>query len=88
MARDRFNYQDAGLVSFDRDSFPHNIGSVGIFEGAIPFDQYLAHVEERLDLVPRYRQRMIPAPFHLASPVWRDDPSFEARPSTSRMGPR
>jgi WS/DGAT/MGAT family acyltransferase len=79
MARDRFNYQDAGLVSFDRDSFPHNIGSVGIFEGAIPFAQYLAHVEERLDLFHRYRQRMIPAPFDLASPVWRDDPNFDVR---------
>ena len=79
MERDRFNYQDAGLVAFDRASFPHNIGSVGIFEGAIPFDRYLAHVEERLDLVPRYRQRMLSAPLDLARPVWRDDPNFDVR---------
>jgi len=79
MGRDRFNYQDAGLVNFDRDSFPHNIGSVGIFEGQIPFDRYLAHVDERLDLVPRYRQRMVRAPFDLAAPAWHDDPNFDIR---------
>jgi WS/DGAT/MGAT family acyltransferase len=79
MARDRFNYQDAGLVNFDRDSFPHNIGSAGIFEGHIPFERYLAHVDERLDEVPRYRQRMIRAPFDLATPAWRDDPQFDIR---------
>ena len=48
---DRFNYQDAGLVAdLDRDTFPHNIGSVGIFEGAIPFASTVAHVERRLEL--------------------------------------
>lgn len=79
MARERFNYQDAGLVNFDRDWFPHNIGSVGIFEGTIGFDRYLAHVDERLDLVPRYRQRMIRAAFNLATPSWHDDPEFDIR---------
>jgi len=76
---DRFNYQDAGLLNFDRDTFPHNIGSVGIFEGAIPFEKYLAHVERRLDLVPRYRQRVVRVPLDLANPIWHDDPDFDIR---------
>jgi WS/DGAT/MGAT family acyltransferase len=77
MPRERFNYQDAGLVNFDRDTFPHNIGSVGIFEGDIPFARYLPHVDERLDMVPRYRERMVRAPFDLSTPVWHDDPHFD-----------
>ena len=76
---DRFNYQDAGLINFDRDTFPHNIGSVGIFEGLIPFGKYLAHVERRLDLVPRYRQRMVRVPLDLANPIWHEDPDFDIR---------
>jgi diacylglycerol O-acyltransferase len=76
---DRLNYQDAGLLNFDRDTFPHNIGSVGIFEGSIPFGKYLAHVERRLDLVPRYRQRVIRVPLDLANPIWHDDPTFDIR---------
>ncbi len=79
MGRERFNYQDAGLVNFDRDSFPHNIGSAGIFDGSIPFERYLLHVEERLNRVPRYRQRMLQAPLRLANPVWHDDPAFDLR---------
>lgn len=79
MTRERFNYQDAGLVNFDRDRYPHNIGSVGIFEGTIGFDAYLAHVDKRLNLVPRYRQRMIRAAWDLSTPAWHDDPEFDVR---------
>jgi diacylglycerol O-acyltransferase len=34
-------------------------------------------VEERLHLVPRYRQRVQMVPFGLAHPVWVDDPDFD-----------
>jgi WS/DGAT/MGAT family acyltransferase len=79
MARDRFNYQDAGLLNFGRDTYPHNIGSAGIFEGTIGFDEYLAHVDERLSYVPRYRQRVLRAALDLATPGWYDDPAFDIR---------
>jgi WS/DGAT/MGAT family acyltransferase len=79
MTRERFNYQDAGLVNFDRNRYPHNIGSVGILEGTVAFDEYLAHVDERLNLVPRYRQRMVRAAWDLATPAWHDDPDFDVR---------
>ena len=76
---DRLSYQDAGLLNFDREKFPHNIGSVGIYEGVIPFEKYLAHVERRLELVPRYRQRMLRVPLNMSHPLWRDDPNFDLR---------
>jgi hypothetical protein len=66
-------------MNFDRDTFPHNIGSAGIFEGKIGFDEYLAHVDERLNLVPRYRQRVIRAVWDLSTPAWHDDPNFDIR---------
>jgi diacylglycerol O-acyltransferase / wax synthase len=34
-------------------------------------------VEERLDLVPRFRQRVTPTPLRIANPEWTDDPDFE-----------
>jgi diacylglycerol O-acyltransferase len=34
-------------------------------------------LDERISLVPRYRQRMRAVPAHLANPVWVDDPSFD-----------
>jgi WS/DGAT/MGAT family acyltransferase len=73
----RLSHEDAAFLNFDRDQFPYNVGSVGIYEGVIPFEAYRAHVERRLDLVPRYRQRVVPVPFHVAQPGWHDDPDFD-----------
>ncbi|MDP9427719.1 MAG: wax ester/triacylglycerol synthase family O-acyltransferase [Actinomycetota bacterium] len=40
-------------------------------------DAIAALVEARLPLVPRYRQRVLEVPGHLANPVWADDPDFD-----------
>ena len=72
----RLSYEDATFFYFDRDKFPYNVGSVGIYEGVLPFEDYISHVERRLDRVPRYRQRVVPVPFDLALPAWHDDPDF------------
>jgi WS/DGAT/MGAT family acyltransferase len=73
----RLSYEDATFLTFDRDEFPYNVGSVGMYEGVIPFDRYVAHVESRLDRVPRYRQRLLHAPLNIAHPAWHDDPDFD-----------
>jgi WS/DGAT/MGAT family acyltransferase len=73
---DRLSYEDATFLTFDRDWFPYNVGSVGIYDGVIPLDAYKAHVESRLDRVPRYRQRLVYAPLNIAHPAWHDDPAF------------
>jgi WS/DGAT/MGAT family acyltransferase len=73
----RLSHEDAVFFNFDRDQFPYNVGSVGIYEGVIPFETYRGHVERRLDRVPRYRQRLVSVPFDLAQPGWHDDPDFD-----------
>lgn len=72
----RLSYEDATFYYFDRDEFPYNVGSVGIYEGLIAFDAYRWHVERRLDRVPRYRQRLVSVPLDIALPAWHDDPDF------------
>ncbi len=73
---ERLSHEDAAFLTFDRDEFPYNVGSVGIYQGVIPFDAYVWHVAERLDLAPRYRQRLLWAPLNVAHPAWHDDPEF------------
>lgn len=75
----RLSFEDAAFVNFERPSMPMNVGSVAIFEGRVPFAGFQAHVERRIDEVPRYRQRLIPIPFGIAHPVWADDPAFDVR---------
>ncbi len=52
-----------------------HVGSTLIFEGPAPsYEELLNHVEQRLDLVPRFRQKLAPIPFGQGRPVWVDDP--------------
>jgi len=56
------------------------IGSFAVFAGpAPPFEEFVRAIEERLPLVPRYRQKLRTTPFGLAAPAWVDDPDFDVR---------
>lgn len=56
------------------------IGSFAVFAGPAPsFEQFVRAIEERLPLVPRYRQKLRTTPFGLAAPAWVDDPDFDIR---------
>jgi WS/DGAT/MGAT family acyltransferase len=56
------------------------IGSITVFDGPTPdFEEFLAVIEGRLALLPRYRQRLRTVPFGLAAPTWVDDPHFDVR---------
>jgi len=54
-----------------------HVGAVLIFEGPPPkYDDLLAHVQSRLDLVPRFRQKLAFPPLEAGRPLWVDDPTF------------
>ncbi|HUO03819.1 MAG TPA: wax ester/triacylglycerol synthase family O-acyltransferase [Candidatus Binataceae bacterium] len=72
----RLSSQDASFIYADTNNGPLHLGSIAIFEGKVDFQALLAHVEERLHLVPRYRQRLVEVPFNLAHPIMEDDPDF------------
>jgi len=55
-----------------------NVGATLILEGDPPaLEELLAHVESRLALVPRFRQRVQATPLQITNPVWADDPGFD-----------
>jgi diacylglycerol O-acyltransferase / wax synthase len=54
-----------------------HVGALVMFEGPAPGrDEFIAHIESRLPLVPRYRQRLAFPRFEMGRPFWVDDPSF------------
>jgi WS/DGAT/MGAT family acyltransferase len=54
------------------------IASIAVLEGPAPSQQeILTLVQDRLPLVPRYRQKLRTVPFRLGRPVWVDDPDFD-----------
>jgi diacylglycerol O-acyltransferase len=52
-----------------------HVASVSIFEGDAPSHaEFRDHIESRLHLVPRFRQKLRFVPFGQGRPVWVDDP--------------
>jgi WS/DGAT/MGAT family acyltransferase len=53
------------------------IGSFAVLSGPAPsLAQVRRHVQQRLDLAPRYRQRVRHTVLDLRTPIWEDDPDF------------
>ena len=75
---ERMNSLDAVFVAVE-DSVNHmHIGSVGVFEGPTPpFADVRALVASKLQLIPRYRQRVREAPMSIGRPLWIDDVHFD-----------
>jgi diacylglycerol O-acyltransferase / wax synthase len=76
---DRLTALDASFLHLEDGTAHMHVASVIVFGGdAPPYDELLAHIERRLPLVPRYRQRLAEVPLGQGRPVWIDDPSFHA----------
>src|SRR3990172_5069636 len=75
----RLSAQDAAFLYFEREESPMHIGSVAVFQGQIPYDKFVKNIEDKIHLIPRYQQRIIPAPLNLSHPTWEWDPGFDIR---------
>ncbi|MGY1775281.1 wax ester/triacylglycerol synthase family O-acyltransferase [Geodermatophilus sp. SYSU D00804] len=75
---ERLSTLDASFLYLEDDGVPIHVAGVLVLEPVEGGLDTLAElVEARLPLVPRYRQRIVPVPGHLANPVWADDPDFD-----------
>ncbi len=54
-----------------------HIGGCGVYEGHVSRQTLVRLLEDRLSLLPRYRQKVVSSPFHIAHPSWEDDPDFD-----------
>ena len=74
---DRLTAIDASFLTNESSTSHMHIGAVTIFEGPPPsYEDLLDHVESRLHLVPRYRQKLAFPPVETGRPFWVDDPQF------------
>ena len=76
---------EATFLYLDTPRTPMHLGSVAIFEagplcdahGRIQIEALRAHVEERIDLVPKLRRRVKFSVLGEAAPTWVDDTDFD-----------
>jgi diacylglycerol O-acyltransferase / wax synthase len=68
---------DAAFLYLERKEIPLHIACVSLFDGPIPFDEFLAKIDSKLHLIPRYRQIAVDPPHHVGYPTWEWDPHFD-----------
>lgn len=76
----RLSALDASLLYLEDATTPMHVGGVAVFRrprSGFDYERLVTLVEERLSLVPRYRQRVAHVPARLARPVWTDDVDFD-----------
>jgi diacylglycerol O-acyltransferase / wax synthase len=73
----RLTNLDASFLFIESRFSPMHGGPIFTLKGELPFDRLLRHMEERLYIAPRYRQRLVFAPFDLAHPTFADDAEFK-----------
>jgi diacylglycerol O-acyltransferase / wax synthase len=77
---DRLSALDASFLYLEDAATPMHVGGVAVFErprAGFSYEQLLCLVRQRLGYLPRYRQRVLNVPVHLARPVWVDDVDFD-----------
>src|SRR6187551_3260627 len=76
----RLSALDASFLYLEEASTPMHVGAVSIFKrpkAGFDYDRLVELIEQRIALVPRYRQKVRYVPGNLARPVWIDDPEFD-----------
>jgi diacylglycerol O-acyltransferase / wax synthase len=78
---DRLTGLDASFLHLEQGGNAHmHVAGVYLFEGPPPsYEDFAAALARRLDLVPRYRQRLAFVPYGQGRPRWVDDPHFNLR---------
>ncbi|MFE2753548.1 wax ester/triacylglycerol synthase family O-acyltransferase [Actinosynnema sp. NPDC059335] len=77
---DRLSALDASFLYLEDSTTPMHVGGVAVFRrprSGFDYDRLVDLIEQRLSLVPRYRQKVVHVPGRLARPVWVDDADFD-----------
>jgi WS/DGAT/MGAT family acyltransferase len=83
--RGRLSAQDASFLYMERPEAPLHIGSIAIFDGAVPYERFVQNIASKIHLIPRYQQRAVPAPFNIGHPTWEWDPDFDLHRHVMRV---
>ncbi len=77
MSSDRLTGLDSSFLHLERGPAHMHVASTTLLEGPTPdYVDFRDHIESRLHLVPRFRQKLRFVPFGQGRPKWVDDPQL------------
>jgi len=77
---DRLSPLDVSFLYLEEPTTPMHVGGVVLFQApseGFDHDRLIHLIEDRIGLVPRYRQKVKWVPGRIANPVWVDDEDFD-----------
>ncbi len=77
---ERLRASDLALLADETPQTPMHNATLEIFDpgdSGFDYDALMAHIDDRIAFVPRYRQHIRRVPVRLANPVWVDDANFD-----------
>jgi diacylglycerol O-acyltransferase / wax synthase len=83
--RHRLSAHDSVFLYWERPEQPMHVGECMVYRGSVTAADMVRMIEERLHLLPRYRQKVVFTPLSLAHPTWEDDPDFDVRNHVDEM---
>jgi diacylglycerol O-acyltransferase len=82
----RLSPLDAAFLYFERPHQRLHVGCVALLEAGVPFEDLVRAVDERLGVLPRYRQRPVRPLLDLGWPRWEADPTYDVRRHVRHVG--
>lgn len=80
MPHDRLTPLDSSFLYMESPTGHMHVGAVSFLEDVSLTDEEITrHIENRLSIVPRYRQKLAWVPGNQGRPVWIDDPHFDIK---------
>ena len=73
----RLSANDAVFLYWERPEQPFHVCECMVYDGDVTLAEIKRMLEERMHLLPRYRQRIVFAPLQVGHPTWHDDPEFD-----------
>jgi diacylglycerol O-acyltransferase len=78
--RDRLSGLDAAFLNLESGGAHMHVAAIFVFAGEAPdYEDLVRAIDDRLHVVPRYRQKLAHIPLGQGRPQWIDDPHFNPR---------
>ena len=77
---DRLTSLDASFLYLEHSTTAMHVGQVMVFQppdDGFDYDRLVEIIEQRIETIPRFRQKVRDVPGRIANPVWVDDESFD-----------
>ena len=75
----RLSAHDSIFLYWEREEQPFHVCECMVYAGKVTASDMIRMLDERMHMLPRYRQRVVFTPLRLNHPTWEDDLTFDLR---------